>query len=168
MEENRSLVMAVEIERKFLVVNDSWRKNATSTHFQQGYLSTDPGRSVRVRIAGEQAWLTIKGKTEGVSRAEFEYPIPVGDANELLALCLPTIISKTRHRVLVGNHYWEVDEFHDDNDGLVVAEIELNTAEEDFERPDWLGEEVSRDDRYYNASLSCKPFCQWQDRADSE
>lgn len=153
--------MATEIERKFLVTSDSWRKSARGTRFQQGYLSTDPQRSVRVRIAGEQAWLTIKGQTEGISRAEFEYPVPPGDATELMDLCLPAVISKTRYRVTVGQHVWEVDEFHGDNDGLVVAEIELGSVDESFERPDWLGEEVSHDPRYFNASLTSHPFCRW-------
>lgn len=154
--------MTMEIERKFLVLGDSWKTGARGTLYQQGYLSIESGRSVRVRIAGEKAWLTIKGETQSISRPEFEYDIPVEDARELMALCLPGIISKTRYLVPLGAHCWEIDVFEGDNAGLVVAEIELQDEREDFEQPAWLGREVTDDARYYNASLTGNPFCNWK------
>jgi CYTH domain-containing protein len=154
--------MATEIERKFLVEGDSWREHAMGTDIRQGYLCAEPERSVRIRRAGDQAWLTIKGATEGISRLEHEYPIPAEDADELLEICLPGKISKTRYRVNVGSHLWEIDEFYGDNAGLLVAEIELTSPDESFEKPGWLGKEVSDDARYYNASLIRHPYCRWK------
>jgi CYTH domain-containing protein len=156
--------MGIEIERKFLVHGDSWREGATGTRYQQGYLAVNPNCSVRVRLGGERAWLTIKGGREGLSREEFEYPLPLADAEALLALCLPGVISKTRYVVTQGKHRWEIDEFHGDNEGLLLAEIELEHEDETFDRPGWLGEEVSNDVRYYNAALSATPYCRWKDR----
>lgn len=150
--------MATEIERKFLVTGDGWKSPSDGTRIAQGYLSIDADRTVRVRLAGNNAWITIKGRTEGISRAEFEYPIPAEDARELLNLCLPSVIDKTRHRVSFGGHVWEVDVFHGDNDGLILAEVELADESVAPELPPWVGEEVSNDPRYYNSSLSSLPF----------
>ncbi|MGY6629377.1 MAG: CYTH domain-containing protein [Wenzhouxiangella sp.] len=153
--------MGKEIERKFLVAGDGWR-SSRKRRYRQAYLSTDKHRTVRVRVVDEAAWLTIKGLTKGVTRAEFEYPIPLADAETLLAeLCLQPVIDKTRYLVEQGKHTWEVDEFHGVNDGLVVAEIELASEDEAFEKPDWLGEEVSGDPRYFNANLIAHPFSEW-------
>ena len=127
----------------------------------QGYLSLDPDRSVRVRLAGNKAWLTIKGRTEGITRAEFEYPIPPQDARNLLEMCLPSVIDKTRHRIPFGGHVWEVDVFHGANEGLVIAEVELADESVILDPPPWAGAEVSSDFRYYNASLATRPFGAW-------
>jgi CYTH domain-containing protein len=124
----------------------------------QGYLCRDPERTVRVRIAGELAWVTIKGATSGCTRVEHEFEVPLAAAQGMLALCLPVVIEKTRHEIRVGGHLWEVDEFHGANAGLVVAEIELGEESEDFEKPQWLGDEVTDDPRYYNASLTERPY----------
>ena len=153
--------MASEIERKFLVTGDSWRDGSCGVRIAQGYLSLDPDRCVRVRLAGEEAWLTIKGRTEGITRAEFEYPIPVEDARELLGMCLPSVIDKTRHRIPFGGHDWEVDVFHGANEGLVIAEVELEDESAIFQLPPWAGMEVSSDSRYYNANLAKLPFKAW-------
>jgi len=153
--------MALEIERKFLVTDDSWKIGATGLRMSQGYLSNDPERTVRVRIAGEKAWLTIKGKSEGISRAEFEYEIPVSDAGELLGLCLPTVIDKTRYEVNFEGHLWEIDVFHGENTGLVVAEVELENEDISPEMPPWIGSEVSGDVRYFNSKLSEQPYRFW-------
>lgn len=153
--------MPLEIERKFLVTGDSWQVGEP-VRMRQGYLSRDPACNVRVRVAGETAWLTIKGATDGISRAEFEYDIPVADAEALLAICDGPLIEKERYFVPVGDHVFEVDEFFGDNTGLVLAEIELSSEDEVFERPDWLGQEVSGEKRYYNLSLSVTPFKKWE------
>lgn len=157
--------MGVEIERKFLLANDDWRKQVhTSVKFRQGYLVGSDKSSVRVRIEGEQSNLNIKGATLGVRRQEFEYPIPMDDANELLStLCTEPLIEKTRHYVSAGEHTWEIDEFSGDNEGLIVAEIELQHENETFEAQDWLGEEVSDDKRYYNSMLIKDPYKNWKD-----
>ena len=155
--------MALEIERKYLVVNDKWKPFAVSeTLMKQAYLLASPDLSIRVRVAGEQAFLTIKGATEGITRSEFEYPIPVADAEQMLTgLVQGSVIDKVRFRVRCGEHIWDLDQFHGDNQGLVVAEIELASEDEAFERPDWVGQEVSDDPRYYNASLARHPYCEW-------
>jgi len=154
--------MGLEIERKFLVKRAAWRPPAAGSRYRQGYLSTDPARSVRVRLAGGQAWLTIKGATVGIARAEYEYPIPVTDAHEMLdRLCRRPLIDKTRYRVELAGLVWEVDEFHGDNAGLLMAEVELADAHQHVELPDWVGEEVTADPRYYNASLVDSPFREW-------
>lgn len=150
--------MASEIERKFLVANGSWHDGSPGVRIAQGYLSLDPERTVRVRLAGENAWLTVKGLTRGITRAEFEYPIPADDARALLELCLPSVIDKTRHRIDFGGHVWEVDVFHGANDGLVLAEVELDDASVCPELPPWVGREVSSDARYFNASLAVHPL----------
>jgi adenylate cyclase len=154
--------MGIEIERKFLVASDAWRQQArTATRFSQGYLSRDPARTVRVRIAGPQAFLTIKGATTGASRAEFEYPVPVDDAQQLLALSDGPVVEKVRHLCVVEGMTWEVDEFLGANAGLVVAEIELTSEDQAFVQPAWLGAEVTGDARYVNANLAVRPFTTW-------
>ena len=155
--------MAREIERKFLVVSDRWRKLAQGKAYCQGYIATaQKGQSVRVRIAGDQGYLTIKGPASGLTRAEFEYAIPLRDAREMLeTLCDRPLIEKTRYRLPTGDVVWEIDEFAGENAGLVVAEIELTSEDQAFERPDWLGEEVSSQPEYYNASLVKRPYSQW-------
>lgn len=158
--------MAVEIERKFLVVGDAWRVAATGRPYRQGYLCNRAGCTVRVRIGGNDAWLTIKGETVGMARPEFEYPIPLTDAGELLALCQQPLIEKVRYRIEHAGQVWEVDEFAGDNAGLVLAEIELLSADQSLELPDWVGEEVTQDPRYYNASLQMTPYRLWSGRPD--
>ena len=152
--------MATEIERKFLVVGDAWR-TANGTRVCQGYLNRDKSRTVRVRIAGDSAYLTVKGATQGNTRAEFEYGIPLADAEQLLALCDGPAIQKIRHNVVHQGHLWEVDAFEGENAGLVVAEIELASEDELFIRPPWLGREVSDDSRYFNSQLASHPYCNW-------
>ncbi|MEN6375416.1 MAG: CYTH domain-containing protein [Smithella sp.] len=152
--------MPVEIERKFLVKGNDW-KTTNGIRISQGYLNRDRERTVRVRIAGAKAFLTIKGVSVGAARAEFEYEIPVSDAEQLLKLCDGPLIEKTRHMVAYAGLTWEVDEFHGANDGLVVAEIELETAEQTFTRPDWLGPEVTADTRYFNSNLATQPYSSW-------
>ena len=152
--------MGKEIERKFLVVDEQWRA-ADGTKYRQGYLSTDKERTVRVRIAGNKAMLTIKGITQGASRAEYEYEIPVEDAEELLDLCQRPIIEKWRHEIEHAGMTWEVDEFFGDNQGLVLAEVELDSPDEAFDLPPWVGKEVTDDPRYFNANLVHHPFRNW-------
>jgi CYTH domain-containing protein len=154
--------VAREIERKFLVAGDDWRALGTASAFRQGYLSTVKERTVRVRVAGDRGLLTIKGITLGATRSEFEYPIPVEDARTMLAeLCERPIIEKVRHVVEYAGKTWEIDEFEGVNAGLVVAEIELEDEDEPFERPPWIGEEVTGDPRYYNANLIDHPYTEW-------
>ena len=154
--------MAQEIERKFLVAGSSWKDGATGTPIRQGYLSSTKERTLRVRIAGGKAFLTIKGVNRGITRTEFEYPIPVADAETILvALCERPLIEKTRWVVVFEGFTWEVDEFHGENAGLVVAEVELPTAETQPALPPWVREEVSSDPRYFNANLVKKPFTAW-------
>jgi len=152
--------MATEIERKFLVINDEWR-SAPAIYFCQGYLNRSKERTVRVRVAGAQGFLTIKGKSTGASRAEFEYEIPLVDAQQLLALCEGPLIEKYRRNISFAGMVWEVDEFLGANKGLVVAEIELTFEGQPFVRPGWIGEEVTQDPRYYNSNLSINPFNCW-------
>jgi CYTH domain-containing protein len=157
--------MATEIERKFLVRNDDWRRAASqSTDYRQGYLSTDAERNVRVRTKGKKAVLTLKGRGEGLTRLEFEYEVPLEEAEQILdSLCLEPLIEKTRHLVHHGGFTWEVDEFRGDNADLVVAEVELESEDQAFELPDWVGEEVSDDPRYLNANLVSHPYSRWRD-----
>lgn len=163
--------MPIEIERKFLVIGDSWRQAAyKSVPMAQGYINDqaamDSGAqkaSVRVRIAGDGAWLNLKSRDLGASRQEFEYPIPAGDARALLALCVGGAIEKRRHFVNHAGHVWEVDEFLGDNAGLVVAELELESVGETFEKPAWAGAEVTERVRYYNLALASRPYSQWSD-----
>ena len=154
--------MGVEIERKFLVTHDSWRDLAPGVLYRQGYIPTQPGRTVRVRVAGDRAFITLKGATQGIARSEFEYPIPVEDANELLnVLCASPLIEKYRHKIDINGLVWEVDEFLGENQGLVIAEVELENADQTIELPDWIGEDVSHDSRYYNSNLVNHPFSGW-------
>jgi len=154
--------MASEIERKFLVSDLSCVAGSEGLRIVQGYLSKDPERTVRVRLAGEQAWITIKGRSKGISRAEYEYPIPLEDAKDLLGLCLPSVIDKTRHCIDFSGHVWEVDVFHGANEGLVVAEVELASENERPELPPWVDLEVSSDPRYFNSRLASAPYGAWK------
>lgn len=155
--------MAIEIERKFLVVHTQWKDRASGLVYSQGYLPTRDDSSVRVRIAGDKAYLTIKGKAKGLARAEFEYEIPVSDAETLLSdFCEKPLIEKTRYKVEIDNHTWDVDEFHGENKGLFLAEVELSHENETFSKPDWLGEEVSHDIKYLNANLIKNPYKFWK------
>lgn len=154
----------LEIERKFLVTSAAFKEVAQkATRITQGYLSTDPERTVRVRIKGEKGFLTIKGKSNdsGTTRVEVEEEIAVDKAQTLLSMCLPGVIDKTRYEYTEGNHTWEIDEFYGDNEGLTIAEIELNAEEEDFTTPEWIGKEVTGDNKYYNSQLSENPFKNW-------
>ncbi len=156
--------MGVEIERKFLVKDDSWRAQAgAGVRYVQGYLAGNERASVRVRLEGDAARLNIKSATLGVCRREYEYAIPREDAEEMLAhLCRRPLIEKLRYHLRHGDHEWEIDEFLGDNAGLVVAEIELASEDEPFRRPPWLGEEVSHDPRYYNVNLVDHPYKDWR------
>ncbi len=159
--------MAVEIERKFLVNGDDWR-DYPSVEIRQGYLAISPERTIRVRIAGPDAFLTIKGRMQGIRRPEFEYRIPLEDAAELLGLCIPPLIEKRRYEVPWGNHVWEVDEFFGDNEGLVVAEVELKHESEAIDLPPWVGKEVSGDYRFTNSNLVRHPFRQWRSNSGAD
>lgn len=152
-----------EIERKFLVAGDFRAGVTGESRITQGFLCSTPGRTVRVRIRGDRGYITVKGPAEGLSRFEWEKEIPVGEAEQLLALCEPGVIDKVRYLVpsADGRHIWEVDVFHGDNEGLVVAEIELGAEDEAFERPAWLGEEVTGDRRYFNTCLIRHPYKEW-------
>ncbi|HFD80304.1 MAG TPA: CYTH domain-containing protein [Gammaproteobacteria bacterium] len=156
--------MAIEIERTFLVRDERWRQDADGgEYYSQGYLSSDPQNCIRVRIAGERAWLGIKRATSALRRLEYEYPIPLQDAREILEQIVPRErIDKWRYHVPWGKHLWEIDVFDKANAGLVVAEIELQDEDEDFERPPWLGQEVSDDPRYYNMNLARNPYPTWK------
>ncbi len=154
--------MAQEIERKFRVANDDWRAMATSSSsLKQGYLSSSAEATVRVRLEDNLGTLTIKSKTKGITRNEFEYAIPAQEAKELLMLCRGPLIEKIRYRILQENHTWEIDVFEGDNDGLIIAEIELTSEDDYFAKPQWLGEEVSGDSRYYNSNLATHPYVNW-------
>lgn len=155
--------MAKEIERKFLVKDGAWRQ-AKRTKYRQGYLNTQKERTVRVRTIGDEtAYLTIKGENVGATRREYEYEIPVQDADELLdELCERPLIEKYRYEVEYEGLTWEVDQFFGTNEGLRVAEVELDSEDQQFTRPDWLGEEVTGDPRYYNANLIDNPYSQWE------
>lgn len=156
--------MALEIERKFLVRSDAWREQVESRELlRQGYLTSGSACSIRARVAGEHAWLNIKAKRSGMTRLEFEYAIPRADGDEILReLCQGPLLEKYRHRIPAGSLTWEVDEFLGANAGLVVAEIELPNESADFQRPDWLGEEVTDDERYYNFNLARQPYGEWR------
>ncbi len=153
--------MGVEIERKFLV-KDTWRPKGEAIRLRQGYLPGMGPILVRVRQEDKRAFLTLKGRTEGITRSEYVYEIPLEDAGELLKQCEKPIIEKTRYLVPIGSHTWEVDVFFGANEGLIVAEIELSDEDEAFERPDWIGEEVSGDARYYNSNLAAHPYSSWK------
>jgi CYTH domain-containing protein len=156
--------MHKEIERKFLVTGDGWRRGAQGTPFRQGYLNSDKNRCVRIRTVGDRAFLTVKGLTVGCTRTEFEYSIPREDCESMLEnLAEKPLIEKTRYRIDAGSGLtWEIDEFHGANEGLIVAEIELPDENADFAKPDWLGKEVSDDPRYFNSNLIACPYTSWK------
>lgn len=154
--------MIREIEHKFLVRDDSWKRGATGKFCRQGYLSTTKERVVRVRTLGDSAFITIKGLTKGLSRLEFEYEIPLPDAERLLdELCKRPLIEKTRYRIDHGSLCWEIDTFHGENEGLVVVEVEVPSEDTPLEKPPWVGEEVSNDPRYFNSNLISSPYSRW-------
>lgn len=155
--------MGSEIERKFLVKSADYKEAAVGMLIKQGYLSSNPSSTVRVRLVGNKGFITVKGKMFGVTRLEFEYEIPVEDAEQMLeSLCEKPIIEKCRYRYTMKQHIWEVDEFYGENDGLIVAEIELNDENEDFEKPSWIGSEVTDDYRYLNSNLIKHPYRDWR------
>ncbi len=155
--------MGQEIERKFLVVGDCWRGAACGELMRQGYIPTQDARTVRVRRVGDRAYLTLKGPAVGLVRPEFEYSIPVDDAQTILeTLCQPPLIEKVRHRLPLGNIVWEIDEFWGDNRGLILAEVELTHADQEVDLPPWIGLEVTHDPRYQNSNLARHPFNSWQ------
>ena len=155
--------MAQEIERKFLVNGHTWRKLAKGTVYRQGYLSTVKERTVRVRTVGDKGYLTVKGLTVGAKRGEYEYEIPVADADAMLdELCEQPLVEKTRHNIPFDGLIWEVDEFAGDNQGLVVAEVELSDEDQEIRLPGWIGEEVTDNPRYFNSNLVANPYKNWQ------
>ena len=156
--------MALEIERKFLVKDDSYKRMAYhASRIAQGYICSSRGRTVRVRIRDDKGYLTIKGPSDqqGLGRYEWEKEIPLGEAQELMKLCEPGMIDKIRYLVQAGKHIFEVDEFYGENEGLTIAEVELESEDESYEKPDFVGDEVTGDVRYYNSFLMKKPFCSW-------
>ena len=153
--------MGKEIERKFLVLNDTFKKSGSGTLFRQGYLNSQKERVVRVRTMGSKAVFTVKGITVGATRLEFEYDIPFDDCQELLQLCEQPLIEKTRYKVSHEGLVWEIDEFHGVNDGLTIAEVELESEDQAYVKPDWAGEEVTGKPEYYNSNLIAKPFSTW-------
>lgn len=155
----------IEIERKFLITSQDFKKEAfTQNRIKQGYLSSVPERTVRVRVKADRAFMTVKGASNdsGLSRFEWEKEITLQDANQLLLLCEKGVIDKTRFEVKKGKHIYEIDEFYGENEGLIMAEIELNSENENFEKPSWLGQEVTSDNRYYNSYLSKNPYKNWK------
>lgn len=154
--------MATEIERKYLLANDAWRGLGQGQPYRQGYICSGAGRTVRVRTVADHGYLTIKGPTIGLSRSEYEYQIPFDDAQELLTLlCSRPLISKIRYTLTFAGFTWEIDEFKEENEGLIIAEIELEYPEQEFVMPPWIGKEVSDDPRYRNSSLVINPYCNW-------
>jgi len=158
--------MGVEIERKFLVDHEKWKKlkKPAGTHYHQGYLLDELNCTIRVRLAGTIGFVTIKGINSGISRTEFEYKIPAADASELIKSFSKSAVEKIRYRIRFAKKLWEVDEFLGDNEGLIMAEIELKDEKEEFKKPDWITGEVSADNRYYNSNLSKNPFKNWGKR----
>ena len=156
--------MPTEIERKFLVNKQKWEKSnkGTAHLYRQGYILTDPGKTIRIRLADGKGFITIKGRSTGASRPEYEYTIPENDASELLDQFCSAVISKTRYKVRIGGKQWEVDEFSGDNQGLITAEIELSSEDEIFELPEWVEREITGDARYYNSNLSLNPYRNWR------
>jgi adenylate cyclase len=155
--------MAYEIERKFLVTDTSWKAEISDSVLMfQGYICSDRHKAVRVRTAGERAWLTVKSALTHLKRAEYEYEIPLSDANEMLSLCLRPPLEKVRHSLTHAGRHWVIDEYRGENSGLVVAEIELGSEDEEFERPAWVGEEVSEDPRYLSVCLYERPYNSWR------
>ena len=160
--------MGLEIERKFLVTASSWRAGASGVFYRQGYLCADQERTVRVRLAGSRAFLTVKGASSGSTRSEFEYPLPVEDAVQMLdELCLKPLIEKERYRVDHAGLTWEIDVFSGENAGLVLAEVELASPDQQIELPPWAGREVTSDPRYYNACLIRNPYANWAEQEEN-
>ena len=156
--------MGLEIEKKFLITNDSWKALGTGKEYCQGYLNSGKGTSLRIRTIGERGIITVKGPNEGGKRLEFEYDIPYVDAREMLdTLCLKPLIDKIRYKIPFGGFTWEVDVFKGENEGLIFAEIELESVDQPFDIPEWIGEEVTGDPKYYNANLVSYPYSQWKD-----
>ncbi len=154
--------MATEIERKYLVLDETWRSRTVGMVFRQGYLSTVKERTVRVRVVGDLGYLTVKGLTVGSVRTEFEYQVPIADAEQMLdELCEQPLIEKTRYVIEENGLTWEIDEFAGANEGLIVAEVELGDESQQVDPPDWVGEEVTNDARYFNANLIAHPFSEW-------
>ena len=155
--------MALEIERKYLVDHKKWHEldKPDGKLYRQSYLSTDENKTIRIRLSGSEAYLTIKGKSTGATRQEFEYKIPAADAEQMMNSLSESELSKTRYDIHYKGKHWEVDVFHDANDGLIVAEIELNSEDEQYELPDWVLQEVTDDHKYYNSNLTLKPFKTW-------
>jgi adenylate cyclase len=157
--------MGTEIEKKFLLTGDAWRELAEGTHYRQGYLNSVKERIVRVRTIDDKGFLTIKGITSGVTRVEYEYEIPKDECNAMLDdLAEKPIIEKTRYKIDYGGFTWEIDEFFGENKGLIIAEIELESEDQIFKKPEWVGDEVSGDPRYYNSNLIKHPYTNWQDK----
>jgi len=155
--------MGIEIEKKFLLAGTEWKQRATGTAYRQGYLNSVKERTVRVRTINDQGFLTIKGVSVGATRLEYEYEIPLVDANALLdELCEKPLIEKNRYKVNFSGFTWEIDEFFGENDGLIVAEIELESEDQAFEKPEWVGEEVTGDSRYFNSNLINNPYTKWE------
>ncbi len=155
--------MGIEIERKFLLVGEAWKKLAQGVRYRQGYLSTSKESTVRVRTIENTGYLTVKGKSTGATRSEFEYEIPVEDANAMLdQLCAKPLIEKNRYKIDYQGFTWEVDEFFGENQGLVVAEIELESEDQPYTKPEWVGAEVTQDQRYFNSNLARNPYCRWE------
>jgi adenylate cyclase len=155
--------MGIEIEKKFLLTGTEWKQLATGTAYRQGYLNSAKERTVRVRTINDQGFLTIKGVSVGATRLEYEYEIPLEDANALLdELCEKPLIEKNRYKVNFSGFTWEIDEFFGENDGLIVAEIELESEDQTFDKPDWVGEEVTGDSRYFNSNLINNPYSKWE------
>jgi adenylate cyclase len=158
--------MGREVERKYLVKGEAWRRAGHGVRHRQGYLSTDPDRSVRVRVAGNEAFITVKGKSKGAARDEYEYTIPIGDAKKMLrTLCVKPLIEKTRYVIKDGERKWEIDKFARENKGLVIAELETDDDSRQIEKPDWVGDEVTGDPRYFNLNLVRHPFSEWRRRS---
>ena len=155
--------MGKEIERKFLLTSDAWRALAKGTAYRQGYLNSAKERTVRIRTVGDKAFLTIKGLSVGVTRSEYEYPIPFDDCNAMLDnLAEKPLIEKKRYKIAAGGFIWEIDEFFGENQGLIVAEVELQSEDQAFDKPAWIGEEVSGDPRYFNSNLIKHPYSRWK------
>lgn len=155
--------MGLEIERKFLVDHEKWRNTAkpAGVYYKQGYLTDEPYKTIRVRIAGEKGFITIKGVSENISRKEYEYEIPASEAAELIGGFANSVVEKTRYKISFAGKLWEVDEFAGDNEGLIMAEIELKSEDEAFEKPAWITREVSMDNRFYNSYLAGHPYKTW-------
>ena len=163
---HRRQYMSIEIEKKFLIKKELWKPQKEGVRIRQGYLCLTPERIVRVRVKGEKAFLTVKGKTEGIARPEFEYEIPVQDAEGLFRLCIPPILDRIRYMEQVGDHLWEIDEFLGDNTGLLVAEVELESQNDLLVMPPWAGAEVSGNERYYNSNLIMNPYRKWSSKEE--